>query len=702
MSFQQILTRWCVIATVVLFSSSLGAVQINNATGPIQENTGCGAETREFCNLRIYQVMVEAFVDGDPARDYTDGYGTSHHNGDLRGIIDSLEYIRNLGMNAIWLTPVFDSGAGEPQVRLSGSGTDLKLDATGYFTRNYFAIDPKFGSLEDARELVDTAHAKGLYVFFDGVFGHHKGGLVSSPTGKLPVDSTDPNDYFGNPSGYPGRVVDYDSPQTLEFYKEVAAYWVRELGIDGWRLDQAYQVPLSAWREIKTAVEVASAERRIAGKQWGTLAYMVAEIFAGADDIAAQAFGQEQAPALDSGFDFPLRWAAVGVLAAEESGLGRRPASTLNESWAYGAHTSTYRPLALPNMMLGNHDFVRFGDLLQRAGIADPQDAEYWARHRLAFMLQGAYSGPVTRYYGEEIGDELPGFAGKVFNNCAEFGLCDDHVARTSAKILNVSVSGQELSSEQHALLQFHRDVMNLRRSHPALSHGSRQHLYSDNNLYIDLKSDGDQQLVFAMNVSPEARDVDISDQLFASPDIDAIDLLSLEKMNTDTGYLSFTLEPLSGRFILMTSPGLPKMNAGLNDAWYNPGTSGQGFFITVFPDIGFVSLAWFTYDTSAPADSATAKLGDPGHRWVTAIGSIEGTRSVMDITISSGGLFDSATQVQRTDPPGSDGTITLNFQNCNSATIDYDIPSIDRQGSMQIKRVANDNIALCEVLSGR
>jgi len=140
-------------------------------------------------------------------------------------------------------------------------------------------------------------------------------------------------------------------------------------------------------------------------------------------------------------------------------------------------------------------------------------------------------------------------------------------------------------------------------------------------------------------------------------------------------------------------------MNAGLNDAWYNPATSGQGFFITVFPDLGAATLAWFTYDTELPADDAPANLGDPGHRWLTALGPIEGNRAIMEIEMTSGGLFDSATEVTRTDPPGSDGTITLTFDNCNSGTIEYDIPSIDQQGVVNIVRVANDNVALCETL---
>ena len=142
-------------------------------------------------------------------------------------------------------------------------------------------------------------------------------------------------------------------------------------------------------------------------------------------------------------------------------------------------------------------------------------------------------------------------------------------------------------------------------------------------------------------------------------------------------------------------------MNAGLNDAWFNPVTSGQGFFINVFPELGFVSLAWFTYDTSLPEDGATANLGDAGHRWLTAIGTIEGDSSTMNIDITSGGLFDTTTTIKHTDPAGSDGSITLSFESCSGGLVEYDIPSINRQGSVPIERVADDNIALCEALTG-
>lgn len=140
-------------------------------------------------------------------------------------------------------------------------------------------------------------------------------------------------------------------------------------------------------------------------------------------------------------------------------------------------------------------------------------------------------------------------------------------------------------------------------------------------------------------------------------------------------------------------------LNAGLNDAWYNPVTSGQGFFITVFADLGFVTLAWFTYDTELPPLDATANLGDPGHRWLTALGVFADNQSVMNIDFTSGGIFDTPTPIQRTDPPGSDGTLILTFNDCLSGTIEYDITSINAKGTVPIQRVAGDNIALCETL---
>lgn len=150
--------------------------------------------------------------------------------------------------------------------------------------------------------------------------------------------------------------------------------------------------------------------------------------------------------------------------------------------------------------------------------------------------------------------------------------------------------------------------------------------------------------------------------------------------------------------FVEVAGPELEfEMNAGLNDAWYNPATAGQGFFVTVFPTIGKVLVSWFTYDTELPAADAPGNLEWAGHRWMNGFGDIAGNSAVMEIDIPSGGLFDTPTTVEHTPS----GTMTITFENCNAAVIEYDITTINRQGTIPIQRIAGDNIELCQTLAG-
>jgi hypothetical protein len=141
----------------------------------------------------------------------------------------------------------------------------------------------------------------------------------------------------------------------------------------------------------------------------------------------------------------------------------------------------------------------------------------------------------------------------------------------------------------------------------------------------------------------------------------------------------------------------LTEINSGLNDAWFNPDTSGQGFFIIVFPEIKQIFLAWFTYDTERPPEDVTALLGEPGHRWLTAQGEYEENVAVLEIFIASGGVFDSPEPEPVTEPYGE---IMLEFSTCNAGTVTYDIPSVDRQGVIPIERIVLDNVPLCYVLN--
>jgi acyl-CoA thioesterase-1 len=140
-------------------------------------------------------------------------------------------------------------------------------------------------------------------------------------------------------------------------------------------------------------------------------------------------------------------------------------------------------------------------------------------------------------------------------------------------------------------------------------------------------------------------------------------------------------------------------INPGLNDAWYNPLTNGQGFQLAVLPESGIVFLAWFTYDTERPPEDVQAVLGDPGHRWLTAQGPYEGDTANLTIYVTSGGVFDFGQPAAVTDPAG-DGTMTLEFSDCANGLVSYEITSLGISGEVPIQRIAPDNIAMCEMLS--
>jgi len=146
-------------------------------------------------------------------------------------------------------------------------------------------------------------------------------------------------------------------------------------------------------------------------------------------------------------------------------------------------------------------------------------------------------------------------------------------------------------------------------------------------------------------------------------------------------------------------------ITAGLNDAWFEPSTSGQGMFVTVYPDTGpggQVFLSWFTYDVERPGEDVVSAFGDPGHRWMTAIGSFEGNRAVLDLTLTSGGVFDAVNPPAQNDPEPS-GTLTVRFTDCDTALVNWDIPGPGPNGGLNgtavMERVSKDNLALCEAL---
>jgi PKD repeat protein len=149
-------------------------------------------------------------------------------------------------------------------------------------------------------------------------------------------------------------------------------------------------------------------------------------------------------------------------------------------------------------------------------------------------------------------------------------------------------------------------------------------------------------------------------------------------------------------RTVVVTSaPAAFLINAAITDAWYNPLTDGQGFFIIVWEDIQAVFLSWFTYDTERPPQNVTAHLGEPGHRWLTAQGPYSGDTAALDVYETAGGVFDSPTPAP--DPALLVGTINITWTGCNAGVLSYNLPSLSLSGDIPIERIVPDNVPACE-----
>ncbi len=389
--------------------------------------------------LAIYQVMVGSFIHADDGADgYSDLWGPADErkDGNLRGVIHALDHICRLGVNAIWLTPIFDS---------SDADGGEKLQASGYFANDYFKIDPHFGTEDDLRELVDKAHERGLYVILDGVFGHHGGVSAPSPSG-FGIDSTPTLSERGEDGGE-GNVK---YPESLDYFKEVATYWIDKFDIDGWRFDQAYQLCQDGhnyWCEISQAVRELCDRRRNEGKEWGILGYMVGEDWSDAGGISARVYRDG---GLKSAFDFDGKQLISGPM--DGNGCGGLENGWDDVMTVYSSPSQRgYQPDdVLPNLFLSNHDGVRVADNFY--------DGNNEINMMTRFAILAGYPGPITLYYGDEFAD--------LSRDC--HGSQPDNASRTSGHL-------RPEDDRERRLLNYVCDVMTFRRDNPAMWRGRQE-----------------------------------------------------------------------------------------------------------------------------------------------------------------------------------------------------------------------------------
>ena len=140
------------------------------------------------------------------------------------------------------------------------------------------------------------------------------------------------------------------------------------------------------------------------------------------------------------------------------------------------------------------------------------------------------------------------------------------------------------------------------------------------------------------------------------------------------------------------------QINAGLNDAWVNANAPFQGLFVTVFPVLKLIFVAWFTFDSERPPDDVNAVFGAPDQRWVTALGSYNGSSAILKAELTTGGGFNASVPLPSQDT--NYGTIDLEFTNCRTGIVKFDFPTTGQSGEFAIQRVLESNVGICETLA--
>ncbi len=151
------------------------------------------------------------------------------------------------------------------------------------------------------------------------------------------------------------------------------------------------------------------------------------------------------------------------------------------------------------------------------------------------------------------------------------------------------------------------------------------------------------------------------------------------------------------GIFILRANLGdepVFQINQGLSGAWYNPQTPGQGMLVDIQPDNNFIFVSWFVHE--ATQSSSSTKVGDDNHRWLTMQGNYQDGTATLPVFNSSGGRFNDPAEVDTEQV----GTATLRFEDCSSASVEYNLEDGNLTGTIDLQRLLPSAAALCESLT--
>jgi len=409
----------------------------------------------------FYQIFPDRFANGDPRNDPPNlqPWGSpptswGFQGGDLRGILQHMDYLLALGITAIYLNPIF-----------AASTTHR------YNTSDYYRIDPKLGDFQDFLDLIDAAHRNSIRVILDGVFNHCGRGFFAFMDVMESGENSPYKDWFhihqfplnaygsGDSPNYECwwnnrslPKLNTDTPAVRKYLLDVARYWI-EQGADGWRLDVPNEINDDAfWEEFRHVVKSANRDAYLLGEIW---------------DVNPRWANDTH---FDGLMNYPIRDALVPLLQEREN------LPQFNDRLEKFFKAYRRENIYAMYVMLSTHDTERIKTLMGN-------DVD---KVKLLFQFQMAFPGAPAVYYGDEIGLE-----GERDPDCRR------------AFPWKEATWNRELN-------QWVRRLIAMRKRMPILRHGEYIRLVADNDLYAYGRTLGDESFVMAMNPTGQKRQISI------------------------------------------------------------------------------------------------------------------------------------------------------------------------------------------------
>jgi alpha-amylase len=455
-------------------------------------------EERTWQDEMIYFIMVDRFHNGDPKNDFDVDVKDpkAYHGGDFKGIIEKLDYVKDMGFTAICLTPVFKN---EPN------------GYHGYWIEDFYKVEEHFGTMEDFKQLVKEAHKRDLKVILDFVANHtgYHHPWLNDPTKKdwfherKDIQNWNNQEEVENGQLYGLPDIAQENPETKKYLLDAAKWWIQETDIDGYRLDKVEHVPKWFWEEF--AKEVRSVKKDF---------FLLGEVRHEDPRYVAD----YTKVGIDAFIDYSFYNEAIRIFNTPD-----QPLSPLYTVWKQNQTLNENQYLL--GTFLDNHDTVRF----TRISLENRQ----YPITRLKLALAYLYSAPGIPivYYGTEIAMD----GGKDPDN---------------RRLMNFRTENEEI-------VNYISKLGKIRSKYPSLTRGDFELLHEKDGMAVFKRTYQNETTVIAINNSSKQQTVVLTpDQLPANKELRGLLNGDLVR-STEEGYPIVLKPEMSEIYICAEKTGL-------------------------------------------------------------------------------------------------------------------------------------------------